>query len=94
MECHGAGFNISLEPSFSVGRLCFMLAYNGVVAISNLRYACSISRRNPQPQRQDLPQSQKQDLTQSQEDLPQPLKQGVFIEGGQMEKFRNENKHD
>ncbi|KAK9792686.1 hypothetical protein WJX73_000704 [Symbiochloris irregularis] len=31
------GFNISLEPSFSVARLCFMLAYNGVFAMANLR---------------------------------------------------------
>jgi len=32
-----AGFNISLEPGFSVGRLCYLLAYNGVVAVANLR---------------------------------------------------------
>lgn len=31
------GFNISLEPSFSVSRLCWMLAYNGVYAVANLR---------------------------------------------------------
>lgn len=31
------GFNISLEPGFSVSRLCWMLAYNGVVAVANLR---------------------------------------------------------
>ena len=35
--CLYAGFNISLEPSFSVARLCFMLAYNGVFAMANLR---------------------------------------------------------
>lgn len=32
-----SGFNISLEPGFSVARLCWMLAYNGVVAVANLR---------------------------------------------------------
>lgn len=32
-----SGFNISLEPSFSVSRLCWMLAFNGVVAVANLR---------------------------------------------------------
>jgi prolyl oligopeptidase len=26
------GFNISLEPGFSVSRLCWMLAFNGVYA--------------------------------------------------------------
>lgn len=31
------GFNISLEPGFSVSRLCFMLAYNGTYAVANLR---------------------------------------------------------
>ena len=31
------GFNISLEPSFSVSRLCWLLAYDGVYAIANLR---------------------------------------------------------
>lgn len=31
------GFNISLEPSFSVARLCWLLAYDGVVAVANLR---------------------------------------------------------
>eukprot|EP01023_Acetabularia_acetabulum_P003193 TRINITY_DN11349_c0_g1_i2.p1 TRINITY_DN11349_c0_g1~~TRINITY_DN11349_c0_g1_i2.p1 ORF type:complete len:835 (-),score=107.60 TRINITY_DN11349_c0_g1_i2:1168-3591(-) len=31
------GFNISLNPSFSVSRLCFILGYNGVYAIANLR---------------------------------------------------------
>lgn len=34
---HRSGFNISLEPGFSVSRLCWMLAYNGVVAVANLR---------------------------------------------------------
>lgn len=33
----GAGFNISLEPGFSVSRLCWMLAYGGVYAVANLR---------------------------------------------------------
>ena len=32
------GFNISLEPAFSVQRLCFVLAYGGVAAVANLRY--------------------------------------------------------
>ncbi len=32
-----AGFNISLEPGFSVARLCYILAYNGVYAVANLR---------------------------------------------------------
>ena len=32
-----AGFNISLEPGFSVSRLCWMLAYGGVYAVANLR---------------------------------------------------------
>ena len=31
------GFNISLEPGFSVSRVCWMLAYNGVYAVANLR---------------------------------------------------------
>ncbi|KAK9832937.1 hypothetical protein WJX74_002405 [Apatococcus lobatus] len=31
------GFNISLEPSFSVGRICFILAYGGIVVSTNLR---------------------------------------------------------
>ncbi|KAK9846596.1 hypothetical protein WJX81_007362 [Elliptochloris bilobata] len=31
------GFNISLEPGFSVSRLCWMLAYGGVYAVANLR---------------------------------------------------------
>ncbi|BDA42115.1 Prolyl endopeptidase [Coccomyxa sp. Obi] len=31
------GFNISLEPGFSVTRLCWMLAYGGVYAVANLR---------------------------------------------------------
>jgi prolyl oligopeptidase len=31
------GFNISLEPGFSVARLCYILAYNGVYAVANLR---------------------------------------------------------
>lgn len=34
---HHTGFNISLEPGFSVARLCFILAYGGVVAVANLR---------------------------------------------------------
>ena len=34
-----AGFNISLEPGFSITRLCFILAYGGVYAVANLRYA-------------------------------------------------------
>ncbi len=34
-----AGFNISLEPGFSVSRLCWMLAYGGVYAVANLRCA-------------------------------------------------------
>lgn len=32
-----SGFNISLEPSFSVARLVFGLGYRGVVAVANLR---------------------------------------------------------
>ena len=32
-----AGFNISLEPGFSVSRLCWMLAYGGIYAVANLR---------------------------------------------------------
>ncbi|KAL4854888.1 Prolyl endopeptidase [Chlorella vulgaris] len=31
------GFNVSLEPGFSVSRLCWMLAFNGVYAVANLR---------------------------------------------------------
>ena len=31
------GFNISLEPSFSVARLCWLLAFDGVMAIANIR---------------------------------------------------------
>eukprot|EP00803_Ostreobium_quekettii_P007603 evm.model.scf_98.5 EVM.evm.TU.scf_98.5 scf_98:31915-34323(+) len=31
------GFNISLLPTFSVSRLCFILAYNGVSVVANLR---------------------------------------------------------
>ncbi|CAD7696132.1 unnamed protein product [Ostreobium quekettii] len=31
------GFNVSILPTFSVSRLCFMLAYNGVSAVANLR---------------------------------------------------------
>ncbi len=31
------GFNISLEPGFSVSRLCWMLAYGGVYCVANLR---------------------------------------------------------
>ena len=31
------GFNVSLEPGFSVSRLCWMLAYGGVYAVANLR---------------------------------------------------------
>ena len=31
------GFNISLEPGFSVARLCWLLAYGGAVAVANLR---------------------------------------------------------
>ena len=31
------GFNISLEPSFSVSRMCWLLAYDGVMAVANLR---------------------------------------------------------
>lgn len=31
------GFNVSLEPGFSVSRMCWMLAYNGVYAVANLR---------------------------------------------------------
>jgi prolyl oligopeptidase len=31
------GFNISLEPSFSISRMCWLLAYDGVMAIANLR---------------------------------------------------------
>ena len=31
------GFNISLEPSFSVARTVFALGYGGVVAVANLR---------------------------------------------------------
>lgn len=31
------GFNISLQPSFSVTRLCWVLGYDGVVAVANLR---------------------------------------------------------
>lgn len=31
------GFNISLMPSFSVSRVAWLLAYNGVLAIANLR---------------------------------------------------------
>lgn len=31
------GFNISLEPGFSVARLVFGLGYRGVVAVANLR---------------------------------------------------------
>lgn len=33
-----AGFNISLEPAFSVSRLCYILAYEGVYAVANLRW--------------------------------------------------------
>jgi len=33
------GFNISLTPSFSVSRLCWMLAYDGVYVIASLRCA-------------------------------------------------------
>ena len=45
MLCWGvnaAGFNISLEPGFSVTRLCWMLAYGGVYAVANLRYVASL----------------------------------------------------
>jgi prolyl oligopeptidase len=31
------GFNISLEPGFSVSRLAFIKGYNGVYAVANLR---------------------------------------------------------
>lgn len=31
------GFNVSLEPSFSVARMAWLLAYDGVVAVANLR---------------------------------------------------------
>lgn len=31
------GFNISLEPSFSVARTVFALGYGGVIAVANLR---------------------------------------------------------
>lgn len=33
-----AGFNISLTPSFSASRLAFMLGYDAVFAVANLRY--------------------------------------------------------
>lgn len=33
-----AGFNISLTPSFAASRLAFMLGYNAVFAVANLRY--------------------------------------------------------
>ena len=36
-----AGFNISLEPSFSVSRLCFILGYDAIYAVANLRCAAS-----------------------------------------------------
>jgi prolyl oligopeptidase PreP (S9A serine peptidase family) len=36
--CDVAGFNISLEPGFSVTRLCWMLAYGGIYAVANLRF--------------------------------------------------------
>lgn len=36
VTCH-AGFNISLTPSFSASRLAFMLGYNAVFAVANLR---------------------------------------------------------
>jgi prolyl oligopeptidase PreP (S9A serine peptidase family) len=39
------GFNISLEPGFSVARLCFILAYGGVVAVANLRYCAGRATR-------------------------------------------------
>ncbi len=38
--CGAAGFNISLEPGFSVIRLAWLLAYGGVYAVANLRCAC------------------------------------------------------
>lgn len=31
------GFNISLEPGFSLSRVCWMLAYGGIAAVANLR---------------------------------------------------------
>lgn len=31
------GFNISLEPGFSLARLCWLVAYGGVAAVANLR---------------------------------------------------------
>jgi prolyl oligopeptidase len=31
------GFNISLEPGFSLARLCWLLAYGGVAVVANLR---------------------------------------------------------
>ena len=31
------GFNISLEPSFSISRVCWLLAYDGVYAVANCR---------------------------------------------------------
>lgn len=37
LELQHAGFNISLEPSFSVARTVFALGYGGVVAVANLR---------------------------------------------------------
>lgn len=35
------GFNISLEPSYSVSRVAWLLGYGGVLAVANLRWAWS-----------------------------------------------------
>ena len=35
-------FNISLEPSFSVGRMAWILAYGGAYAVANLRWGCPL----------------------------------------------------
>ena len=35
-----AGFGITTEPTFSVSRLAYILAYGGVYAIAGIRCAC------------------------------------------------------
>ena len=48
-----AGFNISLEPGFSAARLSFILAYNGIYAVANLRcfwvpvHVCNVYPEGP-----------------------------------------------
>ena len=46
-----AGFGITTEPTFSVSRLAYILAYGGVYAIAGIRCACIRHRMHARRER-------------------------------------------